>query len=102
MWTPGNLVGMSLNGPRISDGISGFTSQVSMCDGPPVIHSRITALLEDAGPPPTQPQQFRKSKPRQPRNARLQHTPPAENSNSLPPPPVQKRKRVSMRMQFRW
>ena len=42
--TPGSLVGMVANGPRISDGASGLTSQVSMWLGPPAIQSRMTAL----------------------------------------------------------
>src|ERR1043166_1814588 len=42
---------MSLKGPRTSKGISGFTSQVSICEGPPVIQTRITALFLDARVP---------------------------------------------------
>src|SRR5262245_35767834 len=41
MRMPGNVVGIVLNSPRISTGASGFGSNVSMCDGPPCIHSRM-------------------------------------------------------------
>src|SRR5262245_41099801 len=51
MRTPGNLVGIDANGPRISLGISGLTSQVSMWLGPPAIQSRITLLLRGLGLP---------------------------------------------------
>ena len=43
--TPGILVLMGLNDPRIRSGWSGFISQVSMWLGPPVIQSRMTLLL---------------------------------------------------------
>src|SRR5207248_9815063 len=33
--TPGTFVGIDANGPRNSDGASGFGSQVSRCEGPP-------------------------------------------------------------------
>ena len=49
--TPGSLVPIVPNGPRISGGACGLTSQVSMWLGPPVIHNRITLLRPGSGRP---------------------------------------------------
>ena len=40
---PGTLVAIGLNSPPF--GVSGFRSKVSLCDGPPSIHSRMHDLV---------------------------------------------------------
>ena len=46
IWTPGTFVSIGLNSPRNSFGASGFRSNVSICDGPPL---RYTLMIDFFG-----------------------------------------------------
>ena len=75
---PAACVRIVENGPRISRGASGLTSQVSMWLGPPVIHSRMTLLPPGSGLPPArrlaaEPQQIGQRKARHAGQAGFEH-----------------------------
>ncbi len=46
-WSPGTLVAIGLNSPRIASGAFGFMSQVSSWLGPPLRNTRMQASAED-------------------------------------------------------
>src|SRR5262245_17097658 len=47
IWMPGTLVAIGLNGPPLA--WPGLRSNVSSCEGPPLIHSRMQDLFGRAG-----------------------------------------------------
>ena len=100
--TPGSFVRIVPKGPRISLGIAGLTSQVSMWLGPPVIQMRITLLRRASGAGGGRLsaglQQGRQRQPCHAGQRGLEHAAPGEQVHAVAQPRVQLAEGVGRRV----